>query len=597
MKLSVFIFGLVITHSILNASTSKIEKSVFNDVKQTVQISKQEIFTNQSIKALKKVLKSKNIPSKLSRNYTKKYYKEHNYVPFWVDENGIKTMAFSLLDSIKNDAVLEPFSQTLFNLAKIDEQINLNQEKYNIDSLMFFDIMLTSTYHQYMSYLSKGLINWKEFQEELEELNEKKEIIANWKKYDVRKNIRKLLYKAVKQNDIFVAIDEVNYTFPKAKELSKTIKEYEEILQNGGYVEVPSVSKSLKKGNYYPQIKTLRQRLLQSKDLENNHCQDNIIEEKSEIETKVQKDCLELYDENLFQAVMSFQKNHGLVEDGIVGKNTIKKLNIPIENKIKKMRVNLERMRWMPRSLGEKYLVVNIPDYKLKMYNKGEVKLDMDVVVGEYKNPTPIFSHKMSSIVLNPYWRIPQRIVKREIIPKLVEDPNYLSSSEIKVFENWSHKSMEFDISSMDWSMYLNNDLIGNSNEAPMRFIQIPSNKNPLGRMKFMFPNRYSVYLHDTPYKDLFKNKKRAFSHGCIRLSKPHELLKTIAQEDSQINYEKAEEILSDIEKTDLDLSKKIPVHIIYLTTWIDENGKIQFRDDIYNYDRMHERILYKKSL
>ncbi len=275
----------------------------------------------------------------------------------------------------------------------------------------------------------------------------------------------------------------------------------------------------------------------------------------------------------------------------------LSRLNIPIEKKIKKMRINLERMRWMPRSLGEKYLIVNIPDYKLKMYNNGEKKLDMAVVVGEYKNPTPIFSHKMSSIVLNPYWRIPQRIVKREIIPKLAEDPNYLTDRDIKVFENWSHKSMEFDMSSVDWSMYLDNDLIGNTQQAPMRFIQIPSNQNPLGRMKFMFPNRYSVYLHDTPYKKLFKNNKRAYSHGCIRLSRPHDLLKTIAEEDSRVDYTKAKEILTDIEKTDLDLTKKIPVHIVYLTSWIDDNGKVQFRDDVYRYDKMQGNLLYKKAL
>ncbi len=115
--------------------------------------------------------------------------------------------------------------------------------------------------------------------------------------------------------------------------------------------------------------------------------------------------------------------------------------------------------------------------------------------------------------------------------------------------------------------------------------------------MKFMFPNKYSVYLHDTPFKSLFKKKRRAFSHGCIRLSRPHDLLKTIAEEDSIVNYDKAKEVLEDIEKTDIDLTKKIPVHIVYLTTWIDEKGKVQFRDDIYNYDRMQSKYLFNKSL
>ena len=602
MKLSHILFGFTLIYGALNASTDTVEQSVMGESQEIIQDSKDQTFIKQSKDSLLKILKSKKIPSKLSRGITKKYYRNHNYIPFWVDSNGIKEISYVLVNTIKNDAVLEPFLEKLFNLDRIDEQIEANQEVNDIQQLMSLDIMLTSSYHKYMRYLSKGFINWKEFQKELNDRDEKKKINADWKKYEVRKNIRKLLYKAVKKDDILIAINEVNYTFPKAQELSKIIKEYEEISTNGGYIKVPTIKKSLKKGNYYSQIKMLRQRLLQSEDLKDNEC---IQQESEEIGTEIQtpndiliqKDCLDLYDDNLFQAVKSFQKSHGLVEDGVVGRNTIKRLNISIENKIKKIRINLERMRWMPRSLGEKYLVVNIPDYKLKMYNNGEIKLDMDVVVGQYKNPTPIFSHQMTSIVLNPYWRIPQSIVKKEIIPKLVEDPNYLIDRDIKIFENWSHKSNEYDMSSVDWSIFLDNDLIGNSKEAPMRFIQIPSEKNPLGRMKFMFPNRYSVYLHDTPFKSLFKNQRRAYSHGCIRLSRPHDLLKTIAEEDIRVDFEKAEKILTDIEKTDLDLSKKIPVHIIYLTSWIDENGKIQFRDDIYNYDKIQESILYNKSL
>ncbi|WP_072680818.1 murein L,D-transpeptidase [Arcobacter sp. LA11] len=620
----------ILTFSYADINVEK-EVKVFEEntndkiVEEIIDLEKE--FKNNTSIILKKLLKAKKIPSTLSRNLTKKYYRNFDYSTFWVNKEGIKPMAFSLIKSIEEDEVLKPYNQKLFKLNKINETINSIQTDENIDlkKLLTLDIMLTSTYHEYMRYLSRGFIDWKKFQTKLKSLNEKKEIIANWKKYSVKKNIRKLLYEAVKNDNIFTAIDQVNYTFPKAKELSNLIKEYEKIAQDGGYVKIPKIKKSLKKGNYYPEIKILRQRLLQSKDLETTNCIEkeekkiNLIEEnlfkkepqivttqldketatveiKKEPDTPI-KDCLELYDENVFQAVKSFQKNHGLVQDGVVGRNTVSRLNISIEKKIKKMRINLERMRWMPRTLGEKYLIVNIPDYKLKMYNNGEKKLDMAVVVGEYKNPTPIFSHKMSSIVLNPYWRIPQRIVKREIIPKLVEDPNYLTDRDIKVFENWSHKSMEFDMQNVDWSMYLDNDLIGNTQQAPMRFIQIPSNQNPLGRMKFMFPNRYSVYLHDTPYKRLFKNNKRAYSHGCIRLSRPHDLLKTIAEEDSRVDYTKAKEILNDIEKTDLDLTKKIPVHIVYLTSWIDDNGKVQFRDDIYRYDRMQGNLLYKKAL
>ncbi len=588
----------------------RLKEEIFTQEKIN-KIEKEKLFNTQKSSIIKQTLNKKEYYPSLSKSLIKKYYKNFSYKPFFVDFEGLKKIGYSLLENIKNDSVLKPHVYTLFNLKDIEKQIKrvTSKKKLQIIELIKLDFMLVNTYNRYMKYLSKGFIDWETFQEELKKLDKKAEIIANWQKYDVRKNIRKLLYEAVKKENINYAINQVNYTFPKAEQLSNTIKEYEKLAQAGGYIKVPNIKKSLKKGNYYPEIKSIRKRLIQSKDLKNDKC---IINEKNKLfkgdnskSTQIpnnkitiqEKDCKELYDKNVFQAIKSFQKSHGLVQDGVIGKNTIKKLNTPIEVKIKKMRVNLERMRWMPRTLGKKYLIVNIPDYNLKMYEEGQVKLKMPVIVGEKKHPTPIFSHKISEIVLNPYWRIPQRIVKREIIPKLVKDPTYLKQQDIKAFENWDHKSMNYDISNVDWSMYLNNDLIGNSKNAPMRFIQLPGKKNPLGKMKFMFPNRYSVYLHDTPFKDLFKRKKRAFSHGCIRLSKPYELLKTITQEDNIISYKEAKEILKNIEKTDIDLSKKIPIHIIYLTSWIDENGKVQFRDDIYNYDKMQNNLLYNQSL
>ncbi len=612
MRKVLSLLSIVFVGITLSASTELIEPQT--SIEQLVQEqeivkSEEELFKEESEKLIKKLLKSKN-PSKLSRKLTRKYYKYHDYQAFFVSHDGLKQMATTLINKIKDDQVLKPNLHILFNLEKIELQLLKVSEDKNINELIKTDFMLISTYHRYMTYLSKGIINWGAFQKQLKSLDEEKEIIANWRKYNVHKNKRSLLYEAVKADDISIAIDKVNYTFPKAKELSELIKEFEELANNGGYIKVPLVKKSMKRGNYYSEIKQLRQRLIQSNDLKDNECyiektneEKNLFQDKTtsvDMEKKsveVLQDCQELFDDNVYQAVKSFQKSHGLVEDGIVGRNTIKRINIPVETKIKKMRINLERMRWMPRELGEKYLLVNIPDYNLKVYKEGEKRLEMPVVVGERRHPTPIFSHKVSTIVLNPYWRIPQRIVRREIIPKLVEDPTYLNRNEIKTFANWSHKSMEYDTTEIDWSMYLDNDLIGNTVSAPMRFIQIPGKKNPLGRMKFLFPNKYSVYLHDTPAKSLFKKRKRAFSHGCIRLGRPHDLLKTIAEDDIKIDYTKAKEILSDIEKTDFGLSKKIPVHIIYLTSWIDDEGKVQFRDDVYSYDKMHSKLIYNKSL
>jgi len=551
----------------------------------------------------------------------------------WSDLNGIKDISILLLETIKNDPVLRPNVKKVF---KLDEMLQIlhsletSDNKY-IESMAKIDFMLTSIYDKYMNYLSTGYINWKGFRRELRSLNKKEKILADWEKFNVYKDKKELLKNALSQNDLNLAFNEVNYTYPKAKELALKLNELEVFASNGGYIKVPEI-KVLRGGEVLDSIKVLRNRLLQSNHLKIDNClmikdespknisqfkRDKIENEITinEIESSqaIIEQCQRTYDKQLKEAVISFQKSHGLTADGIVGASTIKHLNISVENKIAKIRLNLERMRWLPRTLGDKYLLVNIPDYKLKMYEDNKVKLDMKVVVGTRKNPTPIFSDKMSFVVLNPYWRIPPSIVKKELIPKLLKNPTYLHGKGINLHQNWDQNSIKFDLDSIDWNLYDEKrvattqvtttvidgkevqiqEKVGPKKGPTMRFIQIPSDKNPLGRMKFMFPNKYAVYLHDTPTKRYFNHSRRALSHGCIRLEEPKELLKAIASKDKNLDIEKASDILNDIEKKQIGLNKKIPVHMVYLTSWVDENNNLQFRDDIYRYDKMQKKFLH----
>ncbi|MGA1938861.1 L,D-transpeptidase family protein [Arcobacter sp. YIC-310] len=632
-------FKKIILHICILFITPSFSNEFINQNETFVQV--QPTFHEKSKEALHKLLKSKKTRSVfLSRYSLKKYYKEFNYELLWLKEDGLNNFANVLLEAIKNDPVLKPHSQKVFKLSYFEKKYKaLNKEDKNyLINIAKIDFILTGMYSKYMKYLSSGYINWKEFKETLKELEEKDDIDAGWEKYNIRKNRIKLLKKAKEEQNLNVAFNAVNYTFPQAKQLENKIKEFEKLALAGGYIKLPKF-KVLKEGSKSDIVEILRQRLLQSNDLIKNDCTitikaDNLVTNSiqknndftttndynttSDISNIEERECYKVFDENVKKAVISFQENHGLTPDGVVGAQTRRALNMSIEKKIVKMRLNLERMRWMPRTLGENFLLVNIPEYKLRMYKKNKVELDMPIVVGKRQNPTPIFSHKMSFVVLNPYWRIPQSIVEKELIPKVIKNPSYLKEKGINIHETWDHKSATFDVSEVDLQAILpkkedeklkndeealnaieketNEEIVENTEIKPIyRFIQIPSETNPLGRMKFMFPNKYSVYLHDSPAKKYFKYTKRAYSHGCIRLAEPKKLLEAISKEDSSLDFDEAKEVLTQIEKKSIDLKKQIPVHMVYLTSWVDENGKLQFRNDVYRYDRIQKKLLYKR--
>lgn len=562
---------------------------------------KKEISIEQNIQdEIKNFLNKNYFPLFINKKTLKEYYSLNQFKTFWTDENGLKDISLTLLETIKNDPVLKPIANNIFRIDEIEKKIN-NSENSKKD-ILEIEFLMTELYDKYSYYLLNGSINWKAFQEKLSELEKDDEINAQWDRYEIKINHKELLKTAIENNDLSVAFKELDFNYPNANKLIDAISNLEKVVQNGDYIKLPPF-KTLRIGDQSEVVKVLRQRLMQSQELtktcENSINAQNIVtnslttnENAQEmIEEKVIISCEEIFDEDLKNAVISFQKSHGLYADGIVGLQTQKFLNKSAKEKIEQIRVNLERMRWLPRDFGEKYLLINIPDYRLKMVENNDIKLNMAVVVGEKKHPTPIFSDNMSYIVLNPNWNIPESIAKKEILPKLLKDPNYLASKGIDIYQGW-HKDSE----KVETTEVLDTLILQDVEAVPnFRFTQGPSDENPLGKMKFMFPNKHAVYLHDTPAKSLFNNARRAYSHGCIRLSRPDELLMTIANDDKNLNIEKVTQILeTETEKEKaIGLSKKIPVHIIYLTSWVDDNGELQFREDIYDYDKIQEELIY----
>ncbi|SHO80386.1 Peptidoglycan-binding domain 1 [hydrothermal vent metagenome] len=251
---------------------------------------------------------------------------------------------------------------------------------------------------------------------------------------------------------------------------------------------------------------------------------------------------------------------------------------------LRKMRINIERIKMMTHNLGKNYLIVNVPDFNVRFIEDGKTSLMFGVVVGKYVKQTPIFSSLMKYIVINPTWNIPDSIARKSIIPRMVRDSGYLARRGIVIRKAHSLESAKVNRNSVNWKPY-----IGGKGYVPYKFIQKPSTSNALGRVKFIFPNKYSVYMHDTTGKYRFKSRTknmRVNSSGCIRLEKPITLLNHITTKytDKSIDFVTAK--YRSRKRYNLNLVNKIPIHTTYLTTFIDENNRLIVSDDIYGFDK-----------
>jgi len=247
----------------------------------------------------------------------------------------------------------------------------------------------------------------------------------------------------------------------------------------------------------------------------------------------------------------------------------------------RKVRLSIERIKMMKAGLGKTYALVNIPEYVVRVIENDKESINMRVVVGKNKHRTPIFSSDLKYIVLNPTWNVPDSIARNEIIPKTLRNPGYLKSHRLVMRKDYNLDSPALSFNSVNARAY-----VGGKGPVPFKFIEVASNRNALGRVKFIFPNHHSVYMHDTPAKSLFKRKSRAYSHGCVRLHKPKDMLAFLSK-----NYTAhgAADVKSkyDSKKTHyLKITKRLPVHTAYLTTYVDESGKLLSFADPYGYDK-----------
>lgn len=353
--------------------------------------------------------------------------------------------------------------------------------------------------------------------------------VTNPRRYDLMGR----LDRATRQHQVKQLLGELLPHDPAYARLRDAAARYAEIVSHGGWPAL-GTARGLRPGQRGTQVTRLERRLAIEGDLSDTTAHP-------------------VLDDRMRRAIGRFQARHGLEPTGAVDGATLAALDVPAGVRVRQIQLNLERWRWLPSDLGSRYVAINIPEFQLSLVENRRPELTMKVVVGKVTWPTPVFSDRITHIELNPYWNIPPSIAEAEIIPAAEEDPDYLARSHIQ--------------------------MVGES------YRQDPGPDNPLGRVKFMMPNEYDVYLHDTPAGHLFDQRERGFSHGCIRLERPMELADYLMRGSRKWSEAQVHEIVESGENKVIPLPEAVPVHILYWTTWADPDGAVQFRDDVYGVD------------
>ena len=310
---------------------------------------------------------------------------------------------------------------------------------------------------------------------------------------------------------------------------------------------LPRVKKSLRSGDSSTLILRIKKRLhfLQGDDLTNNN----------------------FFDTSLLLAVKKFQERHGIEVDGIIGNKVIEDLNIPIRKRLEQLLINMERARWMPSMQDSTYVLVNIPEFRLRIFEEGKNILQMNVIVGSEANNTVIFNGNLQFVVFSPYWNVPESIVRKELLPAISRNKNYIAKHNMEV--------------------------TGYAKGLP-QIRQKPGANNALGRVKFLFPNNFNIYLHDTPNRNLFAQTNRGLSHGCIRIAEPKKFAEFLLRDQPSYTSSAIDSLMYLEKEKWVTLKKKIPVFLVYFTSWVDASGELHFRRDIYKHDQKMAQKLFQ---
>ena len=469
-------------------------------------------------------------------------YRKNRFQPLWTDRRNLTQLLTAIAGSAEEGLI--PDDYHLQAISRYGHELETAPSRAK---LLEYDLLLSDALMLLAQHKRHGKVNPREVEERL-----------NLDSPAPRPSLMDTFLTALRTATVRKALDELEPAHPAYASLKRALSRYRKIAGSGGWQPVPP-GPSLKPGMRHERVQALRARLAVTGDLtwESAHPL--------------------FYDEVLAGAVRAFQTRHHLEADGIAGKATLAAMNIPVADRISQIRVNLERARWVMHDMPAANIVIDIAGFNLQYYHQGRLVWKTRVMVGEPFNQTPVFRSAITYLVLNPTWTIPPDILKNETVPRILTEKGYLAKQKLRVLTS---SGEEINPATVPWGQYL-------SKRLPYTLRQDAGPDNSLGLIKFIFPNPYHVYLHDTPSKSLFDKAQRAFSHGCIRVQNPLDLGKMLIANDpaNPTTAARFDQVLASGKTSTIFLKKPLPIFLMYLTANA-ENGQVRFMPDLYQRDQ-----------
>ena len=478
-----------------------------------------------------------------TRGTLTEFYANNGQRLAWCDDSGeLRASSTTLLGALRRagEHGLDPEDYALSRLVLLGKQIGKGPlDDAAVARLADFDLLMTAAFFRYASDLSSGRMH-------------PDEIRNDWHTNPPELDPLTKLDEALKADNLAGLLEALPPPHAGYARLREALEGLRKVEAAGGWPAIPGGPK-LKPGSLGPRVALLRQRL----------------------SAGAMAGGIDRFDAPLVASIRRFQEQHGIEADGKLGPATLAELNVPVERRMRQVELNLERWRWVPRRLGDPYIFVNIPAFDLELVRGGVSAWRTRIVVGKAFTPTPVFSDRIVAVVVNPPWDVPESIALGEYLPELKKDPKSLEGHGLRLFEGQGEDAREVDPMKVKWRKL-------NEGSFPYHLRQDPGPDNALGRLKFHLMNDFHIYLHDTPARSLFGQLDRDLSHGCIRVEKPLDLAGQLMGGSSQ---DLLLEALGQAEERHLSVKPPVAIHILYLTSWVDEAGALRFSPDVYDFD------------